>query len=317
MKKENTSNSAFRPIRWTLCVLLFGVAAAGMMCVFGILHLFTSFVGWLIVPSGLIYGTALLISLVLFSVLYLLGRRKRWAWLKALALGGASVPVLMAALILIGPLVLPKLDPAQVQEPNQREPGTSPSGRYVLTVPIERSKVQKGPLGFGMPYWHVTISDPNGKVVYRDVEDKFAGIRNVYWTWGDGDIAWLYDSDDGSVYYYQCANGQWTRNRWGSGKTGYAEQGIAPPVSLYPSYVSAGPVQNLGSPWQPCGFSRSTDPNGPAWITFSNIETHQQMMLQQGESRNGVTLLNVDWEKREVVVEIKGKQSTLSLDSGR
>lgn len=310
-------NSPRRPIRWVLYALLFALAAGATLLAFGIVHLFASLIGWLFVPSSLIRGATLLISLVLFFAFYLLGRRKRWGWLKAFALGGATVPVLLVALLLLGPYILPMPDPAQIQKPNQREPVTSPSGVYVLTVPIERSKTEKGPLGFGFPYWHVTIADPNGSVVYHDAEDKFAGIRNIYWMWGDDDVVWLYDSDDGSVYFYRSVDGRWTRDRWGSGKTGHAELDIAPPASLYPSYVSAGLVQNLGTPWKLSGFSRGMDPNSPASVSFSNTETGQGMMLAEGESENGLTVLDVDWDKMQVIVEIGGEQFTLTFGRGQ
>ncbi len=229
--------------RWMLHIVLFACAAVGAMMAFGVAHLYISFIGWLFLPSGLIYGALFFVALLLCSAIYLLGRRKRWGWLKALALGGASVPALLLVLLLLGPFVLPEPDPALSQKPNQREPSTSPSGAHVLTVPIERSETDKGSFGYGFPYWRVTISDPNGNLLYRDAEDKFAGIRRIYWVWDANDIVWLFDSDDSGVYFYRRTEGQWSRDRWGSGKTGRVELGIAPPVSLYPDYVSDGPGQ--------------------------------------------------------------------------
>ncbi|MDY0358012.1 MAG: hypothetical protein RBR19_19175, partial [Sedimentisphaerales bacterium] len=64
MKNEKTSGTGSRPVRWVLYVVLFGVAAMGMMCLFGIVYMYTSILGWLIAPSGLIYGAVLLVSLV-------------------------------------------------------------------------------------------------------------------------------------------------------------------------------------------------------------------------------------------------------------
>ncbi len=303
-------------VRWILYVCLFDLAALVMMGLFGILYFFTSFIGWLFVPSGLVYGAAILLSLVLFTALYLLARRRQRVWFKALALGGASVPVLLAVLVLLGSLLFLGRGANDAARPNQQKRAVSPSGQYVLTVPIERSQTEKGPLGFGFPYWHVTIADPNGSIVYRDVEEKFAGIRNVYWMWGDEDIVWLFDSDDGTVYYYQSTAGQWARHRWGHNRTGYAEGGVAPPASLYLGYVPAGPVQNLGIPWQPTGYSGSRDPNGPVWISFLHTQTDERMMLRTGESENGVTLRSVDWDKKEVTVESEGRQFTLRLTWG-
>jgi hypothetical protein len=107
-------------VRWILYVFLFDLAALLMMGFFGILYFFTSFIGWLIVPSGLVYGVAILVSLVLFTALYLLARRKRWVWLKALALGGASVPVLLAVLVLLGSLLFLGRDADDAARPNQQ-----------------------------------------------------------------------------------------------------------------------------------------------------------------------------------------------------
>jgi hypothetical protein len=74
---------------------------------------------------------------------------------------------------------------------NQRSPSTSPSGKYVLTVPIERD-----PTVGNLRYWRVTISDTTGKQLHKD-NSKFIGALNVYWCWDSADRVWLYNSDDG------------------------------------------------------------------------------------------------------------------------
>ena len=88
---------------------------------------------------------------------------------------------------------------------------------------------------------------------------------------------------------------------------------IAPPASLYPDYVSPGPVQNLGAPWKLCGFTGGLDSNSPVLVTFDNVQTHESMMIKEGDSKNGITVLDADWETKEVVVEIDGNRFTLNL----
>jgi hypothetical protein len=293
--------------RWVLYACLFIIGAVGMLVVSGVFIFLASFLLWLVVPSGLAYGTFVFASLLLFGGLLLLAWRRRWGWLAAISLGGASVPGLMIALMLLSPF-LPH--PPREPEPNQREPVTSPSGNYVLTVPIERSETQTGPFGYGLPFWHVTISEPNGAVVYRDPNEQFHGIHNVYWTWGDDDRVWLYDSDDGTVYFYERAEGNWTRAVWGQGRTGHSERDIAPPEALYPAYVSGGPARSLGTPWTLAGFSAT---GGDALISFRNTATGEFMMLKVGESKNGITLLEWDGTKREAVCEIKGRRVTMDM----
>jgi len=234
-------DSESKTARWILYVFLFVISAGVVFLGFGALVFFTMFFGWLIAPSEYILGGVLLVHFGLALGLFLLARRKRWGCLKAIVYGGVSAPVLLIVLGLFGP------DPPDDQKPNQRQPLVSPSGKYVLTVPIERSRQDRGPLGFGLPYWHVTISDPKGQVVYRDPNESFVGIRNVYWVWGQADRVWLFDSDGGAVYVYEQTDGTWSRHEWGHG-TGYTAQGITPPPSLYPDYVHSGPAPVASEP---------------------------------------------------------------------
>jgi hypothetical protein len=84
-----------------------------------------------------------------------------------------------------------------------------------------------------------------------------------------------------------------------------------------PSYVSPGPVQNLGTPWQLSGFGGGADPNMPVMVFFRNVETGKSMMLARGESKNGVTLLDASCNKKQAVVEINGRQFTLPSGPAR
>jgi hypothetical protein len=298
--------------RLALYAFLFMLAGGLMLFAAGVLHMVTSFLLWLIAPPELVYAAFVLLSFLLFGVLLLLARRRRWGWLQAVSLGGVSVPVLLIVLMLLGPL-LPR-SPRRQEKPNQKRSQVSPSGRYVLSVPIERSQRQKGPLGYGMPYWHVTIADPNGRVLYRDPDEEFDGLHTVYWVWDEQDRVWLFNSDDGSVYFYEEADATWSKGKWGQGRTGHVERDIAPPEALYPSYVSGGPVRNQGTPWMLSGLSGSASHTA---VVLRNAQTGEFLGLYPGETKNGVTLVAADWDRQEAVVEIKGKRFTLTMPRRR
>jgi hypothetical protein len=86
--------------------------------------------------------------------------------------------------------------------------------------------------GSAMRVWKVTISDQNQSVLYKDVGSTFAGQFNVYWIWDASDRLWLYNSDDGMVYFWELQNGAWSKNRWER-----ASSEIKPPLDVYPDYA--------------------------------------------------------------------------------
>jgi amino acid transporter len=217
--------------KWILYATLFVLTTTLTAFLFAIVFWFTSLFLWLIIPSSLIYCVTTLISIGLFLYLLLVSWRKRMGWIMAISLGGTLVPCLILVLMLVSLFI--KIDRSSHQKPNQRQPLKSPSGKYVLTVPIERSKERRGSLGFGSPYWHVTISDPNGNILYRDPEEDFPGWFGTYWVWDEEDRVWLYASDTGTVFY-ECVDGIWTRHERGYVKKGHGEKDIKTPESLYP-----------------------------------------------------------------------------------
>ncbi len=115
---------------------------------------------------------------------------------------------------------------------NQQQPSRSPSGKYVLTVPIETSPTQPGPR-----MWRVTIHDTQGRLLYQDGASDFVGNLNVYWAWDGADRVWLYSSDTGEVFFWELAGDAWGKARWGYGRTRQIERDLASPASLYPPYV--------------------------------------------------------------------------------
>jgi hypothetical protein len=113
---------------------------------------------------------------------------------------------------------------------NQISPSTSPSGQFVLTMPIQRHTTN--PRYTNTSVWKVTISTPTGQLLYKDEESTFVGMLNVYWQWDSADRVWLYNSDDGRVHYWQQENTQWKKHE----HSGAATAPIPPP-SLFPDYL--------------------------------------------------------------------------------
>jgi len=108
---------------------------------------------------------------------------------------------------------------------------TSPSGKFVLTVPIEKRS------GYNARVWKVTISDRQGRQLYKDNASEFVGNLKVYWIWDEEDRVWLYNSDTSEVFYWELMGSEWIKVRWGYGKTKEMEGDLTPPSELYPPYV--------------------------------------------------------------------------------
>jgi hypothetical protein len=107
----------------------------------------------------------------------------------------------------------------------------SPSGKYILSVPIEHD-----PRRHNLPYWRVTISDASKNVLIKDDSD-FVAQLNVYWLWDSEDRVWLYNSDTSRVYFWELSEGKWRRVAWGYGKTKETAREVYPPSELYPDYA--------------------------------------------------------------------------------
>lgn len=126
---------------------------------------------------------------------------------------------------------------AHPRKKNQEQPLVSPSGRYVLTVPIETAADSR------RRYWRVTISDVNGNVLFKD-DSEFVGHLNVYWAWDDRDRVWLKNSDDGRIHYWELDDkNSWRRYEWTEASP------VRPPASLPVklSNSSLGPVNGVAN----------------------------------------------------------------------
>jgi len=113
------------------------------------------------------------------------------------------------------------------------QPLISPNGEYVLTVPVHESGL---PGLAGTPVWMVTISHVEGGVVHQDRMSEFPARFQVYWAWGQEGRVWLYNSDDGSVWYWED-RGDWIKWMWGHGRQREIDYDIWPPEAIYPDYV--------------------------------------------------------------------------------
>ena len=128
------------------------------------------------------------------------------------------------------PTAIVLIIPEPLTPPNKVQPLPSPSRKYVLTVPIECNPNYKN-----YKVWKVTISDSNGTVLYKDNESECVGWLNAYWAWDDSDRAWLYNSDDGRVYFWELDGANWNKTYWGYGKDHREiERDINQPNILYP-----------------------------------------------------------------------------------
>jgi hypothetical protein len=93
---------------------------------------------------------------------------------------------------------------------NHQQGAVSPSGRFVVRVPIERS-ASVDPKYHGLRVWTVSIGDRAGRMLYRDLLSTFAGTRDVYWGWDQQDRVWLYDSDNGRIWLWEIDGGRWQK----------------------------------------------------------------------------------------------------------
>ena len=111
---------------------------------------------------------------------------------------------------------------------NQTQRLVSPSGKYVLTLPIEKSR---SPQYADTPVWKVTIHDSAGALEYKDDDSTLVGTFNVYWAWDQKDRVWVYNSDNGRISRWEKRN-----LKWSTAEVAETEKKEAPD-SLLPDYA--------------------------------------------------------------------------------
>ena len=202
-----------------ICLIPFLLSLWATFTLFYILINISCMVLWIIVPTSVTLGFTIVLFLSIFGLLFFKARHKKQQRLEAAALGGISSIFFILLFIFILPFTRVK------QLPNRQQHLRSPSGKYVLNVPVKRIKQKL--LSFGDPYRIVTISDRNEEVIYQDKEETFPAWFGTYWVWDKQDRAWIYGSDAG-ICFYENINGNWIKHHLGDGMD------ITPPESLYP-----------------------------------------------------------------------------------
>jgi hypothetical protein len=112
---------------------------------------------------------------------------------------------------------------------SQTQPLASPSGKYVLTLPIEKNT--RNPAYATSKVWKVAIHDSAGALEYKDEDSTMVGYLNVYWDWDSKDRVWVYNSDNGKIHRWEKLGRTWTES-----EVNDAEKAQAP-KSLLPHYA--------------------------------------------------------------------------------
>lgn len=110
---------------------------------------------------------------------------------------------------------------------NQKQNSPSSDGNFILSVPI----IEKAD---GYNYWQVTIKDKDKNILYQDPEGFYARF-NVYWVWDNNNRVWLYNSDDGWIYFWEMKNQGWQKQRWNPVDS-LDQIELTPPECLFPDY---------------------------------------------------------------------------------
>jgi hypothetical protein len=203
-------------------VMAFFVLATAEFVVFGPIICWF----WYSYVDPVVLGWAVVLTpLAVLLAVGVMPATRRWPRLRSWAQGGAVGAVLLIGL---GQAADRWLQPVP-SEANQIQNVASPSGKYVLSVPIARATyIELNGQQAMKPIWRPTIADRGGTVLYADAGSRLLGYYNVYWLWDAEDRAWLYNSDDGCVYFWELKGGQWQKVLWDRKKM----SGLCPPVGL-------------------------------------------------------------------------------------
>ena len=128
-----------------------------------------------------------------------------------------------AILLLLG-LLIPS---SSCSRPDQEQRLASPDGRHELRLSVHDHR------------WIVAIHAASGEREYRDEQSELLARFNVYRGWDDESRLWLYNSDDGQVYYWERGAQGWKKQVWDR-----ARSTLKPPAHALPDYAKkagAGP----------------------------------------------------------------------------
>ncbi|NLF29677.1 MAG: hypothetical protein GX591_02175 [Planctomycetes bacterium] len=106
---------------------------------------------------------------------------------------------------------------------------TSPSGTWRALRATGRRP------GDTRDVWAIGILDDDGNLVFEDQTD-FVALLNIHLGWDDGDRLWLYNSDDGRLYYYARGHQGWKRTAYDKAMAEGPDP-LAPPVGFLPEHA--------------------------------------------------------------------------------
>jgi hypothetical protein len=111
--------------------------------------------------------------------------------------------------------------------PNQKFSLPSPSGRHRLTMTVAQNTE-------GADVWKLAIWSADGRPSYADENSALNARGKIYWIWDSSDRVWLYNSEDGSVYFWELLDGAWVKTQWGSRSRKAIGRDVDPPDALFP-----------------------------------------------------------------------------------
>jgi hypothetical protein len=110
---------------------------------------------------------------------------------------------------------------------NETQNLPSPSGDYVVRIPIEENTSDPAYKGTGV--WKVTILNKAGSEEYKDTDSTMVGNLRIYWGWDVRDQVWVYNSDDGRITRWSKDSGAWVKHE--------AQDKSGIPAGILPDYA--------------------------------------------------------------------------------
>lgn len=103
----------------------------------------------------------------------------------------------------------------------------APSGVYILkaTVKSKNDDSRENPRYF----WFVSIHDKQNNLIYEDKDSDFVGYLNIKIAWDENDRAWVYNTDNSQIFFWEKVSNKWIKNDWDADKTKMIQRKIYPP----------------------------------------------------------------------------------------
>ncbi|WP_055073657.1 hypothetical protein [Pseudanabaena sp. 'Roaring Creek'] len=103
----------------------------------------------------------------------------------------------------------------------------APSGVYILkaTVKSKNDDSRENPRYL----WFVSIHDKQNNLIYEDKDSDFVGYLNIKIAWDENDRAWVYNTDNSQIFFWEKVSNKWIKNDWDADKTKMIQRKIYPP----------------------------------------------------------------------------------------